>query len=112
MTRIIAILIVFEGSVGFSLIVQSVFLIKGGKGIKEEENFTCLEEKTVETKSKWENVSHFTQLLILNQVHGNVAAYHDLCCFIFGFVCILRYLANHRRPPAALHSEAAPPPTQ
>lgn len=58
------------------MIEQSVFLIKGEKETKEEEYGTCLDEKkkNVEIKSKWENVSHFMQLLILNQVYGIVAA--------------------------------------
>lgn len=75
MTRIIAILMLFEGSAGFSLIARSAFLIKGGKYFYHELSTSlALRQKTVRIKSKWENVSHVTQLLILNQVHGIVAA--------------------------------------
>lgn len=61
-------------------------------------------------EKQWENVSQLTQLLILKRVYGPVAAITAYVGVFFGFVCLLRYQANHHEPPAAFHSEAAPSP--
>lgn len=87
-------------------------LDKRGKVLlSRTEYFTCLEAKNRWNKVKVGKCVTRHAASHLKPGSWYCCSHHCLACFILGFVCLLRDQANHRRPPAAPHLQAAAPPT-